>query len=254
MPDRHDITGFLEYAKSFTTGIPEIDRNLKLKQDHSLRVLSLTGALCSAEPEAAAVASLAQYTALYHDLSRFEQFQKFRSYNDAESFDHGDRSAEFVQSQNRLAALDAQSQADCLAAIRTHNKAEIPPELNGRARLLAKIVRDADKLDILKILTGHLKNPEANPAIVFSLSPEPRLTPAVRETLLRRQPVRHKDMRTTADFLAGKLQWFDDLNFPWSKQYFLLRGFQKELRHHLPDTEEIRKLFELFYPAAADIR
>ena len=120
---------FAVYAQSFFTGEESIDRNLRLKLAHSFRVRNEMRRLAQAESFSPEETRGALRTALLHDLSRFEQFQRFHSFNDAESFDHGDRSAELAASGDWLEGFGPEERDAILTAIRVHNKLAIPPGL-----------------------------------------------------------------------------------------------------------------------------
>ena len=160
---------FAVYAQSFFTGEESIDRNLRLKLAHSFRVRNEMRRLAQAESFSPEETRGALRTALLHDLSRFEQFQRFHSFNDAESFDHGDRSAELAASGDWLEGFGPEERDAILTAIRVHNKLAIPPGLPELALLWSRAIRDADKLDIIPILLDYLEDPE-NESIVFGLS------------------------------------------------------------------------------------
>lgn len=145
-----------DYAASFYNGQPENDRNIRLKIDHTFRVRDEARRIAAAELPDPAERSLAERAALLHDLSRFEQFARFGTFKDAASFDHGDRSAELAAEQHLLDDLDEAAQADVLDAIRSHNKLAIPGTLSERGTVLAQVVRDADKIDIMPILFDYL--------------------------------------------------------------------------------------------------
>ncbi|MBS1372297.1 MAG: HD domain-containing protein [Lentisphaeria bacterium] len=234
---------FAAYAQSFFTGEETVDRNLRLKLAHSFRVCNEMRNLAAAERFSPALTALALRTALLHDLSRFEQFSRFRTFNDAESFDHGDRSAELALEQGRLEELAPDERGEILTAIRAHNKLAIPAGLPERAQLLAEAVRDADKLDIIPILLGYLEAPE-NKSIVFGLSENPELSPKVFESVMKGECPRHRDMRTISDFVASKFLWVNDLNFGWSRSEFLRRGYLEKIMKHLPETPVFRQLYD----------
>lgn len=234
---------FVAYAESFQTEDELLNRNLRLKLAHSFRVRDEAAALSAAEGFSPELARLSALAAILHDLSRFEQFSRFHSFNDAVSFDHGERSAELAISRCYLDNLTPQERDDVLAAIRVHNKVAIPPDLTPRAGKLARAVRDADKLDILPILIGYLKSPQ-NQSIVFGLDFAPEISPAVRDTMLRGECPRHSDMRTVCDFVSSKLLWAHDLNFNWSRNEFRKRGYLESIRSFLPDTQFIRQIYD----------
>ncbi len=232
-----------DYAAAFLRNDPEFDRNIRLKLAHSLRVRDEARRIAAAESFPTREAELAEFAALLHDYSRFEQFSKFRTFNDAESFDHGEISARLVAGEQLLEPRTTPEERNrILDAIRVHNKVAIPPGFAEPERRLAAVVRDADKIDILPILLDYLEHPD-NESIVFGLSREPRLSPAVRDALRQGCSPAHRDMRTVCDFVAGKLAWVYDLNYPAARAEFRRRNYLERLRSHLPDTGEIDEVY-----------
>lgn len=232
---------FTDYANRFLTGEADFDRNILLKRDHSFRVLKEAEALAAAEIPDAETRNLAEIAALLHDLSRFEQFQKFCTYNDLASFDHGNRSAELVEEMQLLDGLDAAAQTDIIDAIRQHNKLALPENLSPRGAVIARAVRDADKLDIFPILLEYLAQPD-NEVVVLNLKPSRELTPTVLNDMLAGRCPRLRDLRTKTDFLVAKLLWINDLNFRHSLREFRRRDYVGRLSRYLPDTPEVRTI------------
>lgn len=232
---------FTDYANRFLTGEAEFDRNILLKRDHSLRVLKEAEALAGDEIPDAGTRDLTAIAALLHDLSRFEQFQKFRTYNDLASFDHGDRSAELTEELHLLDGLDGDARTDILDAIRHHNKLALPETLSPRGGVIARAVRDADKLDIFPILLEYLAQPD-NEAVVLNLKPSPELSPAVLSDMLAGRCPKLRDLKTKTDFLVAKLLWVNDLNFRHSLREFRRRDYVRQLAHYLPDTPAVRTI------------
>ena len=225
-----------DYAASFYNGQPENDRNIRLKIDHTFRVRDEARRIAAAELPDPAERSLAERAALLHDLSRFEQFARFGTFKDAASFDHGDRSAELAAEQHLLDDLDEAAQADVLDAIRSHNK------LSERGTVLAQVVRDADKIDIMPILFDYLKHP-TNKSVVLNLAASPEITPAVWDDLAAQRTPPHAELRTVADFVSAKLNWVYDLNYPTSRRIFRERGYLETLKDFLPHTQQVETLY-----------
>lgn len=209
------------------------DENIKLKEEHTLCVAAETRRLCRAENIPGRLVKLALYTALLHDLSRFSQFRASGSFNDAASFDHGDRSAELAAADGWVSDLEHGAAEAVLTAVCWHNKPALPDGLSPDALMLARIVRDADKLDIFRVLLEHLDHPE-NSAVTFSLEPSAGITPRIARNIAAGRPVMHRDMRTAADFVAAKLLWPLDMNFGWTRGECLRRGCLDRLMEHLP--------------------
>ena len=233
------IRRFKEYAASFKGAGALCDENIDLKVEHTLRVAAETERLCAAENISARLAELALYAAMLHDVSRFSQFRLSGSFNDAASFDHGDRSAEIAAAEGWVAELEHRAAEAVLTAVCWHNKPSVPETLSPDAMTLTKLVRDADKLDIFNVVLDHLDHPADNPAVTFSLDPRAGVTPAIAAAIAEGKQVAHRDMRSAADFVAAKLLWPFDLNFTWSKREFLKRDYIGRLMKHLPDDPEL---------------
>ena len=232
------IARFRDYAASFKGTDAFCDLNIDLKVEHTMHVLDETRQLCSAEDVDARRSRLAEFVALLHDLSRFEQFRQSGSFNDAESFDHGDRSAELAARDGWVRDLEHREAEAVLTAVCWHNKLAVPGDLSPDAALLTRVIRDTDKLDIMRILIDHLDHPGKNPAVVYSMDRNTRLTPAVAAALAAGRQVDHRDMRTAVDFTAATLSWVYDLNFTWSRREFLRRDFIGAVMKYLPDDDE----------------
>lgn len=230
---------FLQYADSFLTGNEEVDINLQLKKDHTLRVVAEAEALARAESFQEEESFLLFCSALLHDLSRFEQFVRFQTFNDAVSFDHGERSYELFGELDFPGAGSTENERRIIqTAVRYHNRRTVPADLSPAERKILLAVRDADKTDIINILLEHLKNP-VNPAIVYKLPDQPGLSAEVASALLAGTTPAHADFKTGLDFLAAKLAWGFDLNYSWTCREFLRREYLQKLRHALPEKPEV---------------
>ena len=184
--------------------------------------------------------------ALFHDLSRFEKYTRFRTFRDADSFDHGDKSAELMLSGDFIAELP-DSEKDLIAtAIRAHNKMTIPSNLTGDVLAAAKMVRDADKLSILGIvyryLTGQIPN---DPTMKLDLPETDTYSPSIYQAVIDGSPVNYADLRSMNDFLLILCTWTADLNYRASRHYAAEHGLYDRLLSLLPEDDNTKRLPEL---------
>ena len=213
--------------------------NVQLKTDHTLRVLEEAEHLACAEKFSAGECLILEYSCLFHDLSRFEQFAKFQTYNDTISFDHGEYSYELLQRDHWLPEYLSDREKNIICtAVRYHNKRVMPEKLAAEELKILSAVRDADKTDIFNILLNHLKNPE-NPAIVYKLSDFSGLSEKVAAAIMAESSPDNADLETETDFLAAKFAWGFDLNYGWTCREFLKREYFQKLRTALPEQTEM---------------
>lgn len=166
-----------EQAKDF---FEEYCRNFEIKQEldlmgtyshkyfHTYRVVDkmkeITSRLKLTEKER----DLAIITAYFHDLGRFEQLRLSGVYDDSKShFDHAKESVSVLKKSGYFTKfpIDKCDEEAVYFAILNHNKLKITECDDSLSLLLAKLIRDADKLVImwespqhLKCLTNHVSN------------------------------------------------------------------------------------------------
>lgn len=95
---------------------------------------------------------LAKLIGLLHDIGRFEQVRRFGDFRDHLTVDHAKLGADLLEEGllNKFVE-DRQYDDIILKAIRMHNRFAIDEELDERTLLHAKIIRDADKVDIFRV-------------------------------------------------------------------------------------------------------
>lgn len=142
----------LEKAKQQFIGYTENydleNEHIKRKQQHSLRVMEISKQIAQGLKLSQEDIELAMLIGLLHDIARFEQYTQYRTFRDFESVDHGDLGAEILQKDIRKYIDTNEYHEIILKAVKNHNKFQVEENLSEREMLFAKIVRDADKLDI----------------------------------------------------------------------------------------------------------
>lgn len=133
-----EIDIFENYINNYDLNIPELYK----KKMHTYRVVEFAKEIASSINLSEDDTNKACICALFHDLGRFPQFSKYKTFQDAISIDHGDKSYEILKELNY-------NDQDVLSAVKYHNKYSVPQDLSDSEILFANITRDADKLDIL---------------------------------------------------------------------------------------------------------
>ena len=81
--------------------------------------------------------------ALFHDIGRFPQAKEYNTFSDRKSFDHGDKGSEILKELNYNDDI-------VIKAVKYHNKYDFP-KFDDLTDMHIKIVRDADKIDIMHV-------------------------------------------------------------------------------------------------------
>ena len=235
---------FTAYARSWLTGDPEVDRHLALKLDHSFRVCAHVSELVACEPALAdrEVSRAVKIAALFHDVARFEQFVTFKTFADDLSWNHGVIGARTVLRQGFIKKESPAVRRLILGAVVLHNRPYLPAALPEKLRLVLSGLRDADKLDILRVMEGHLKpGGTADNVVLLHLADEPECcSPAVLSALKERRTARYRDMRNYNDFRIVLCTWVFDLYFPTALRIAKREGHIERIIDGLAAVPEVQ--------------
>lgn len=135
---------FIKYTENYDL----INDRIKGKQEHSLRVMYISRQIAERLGLLKEEVELATLIGLLHDIARFEQYTKYKTFRDLESIDHGDLGAEILQKDIRKYIENDKYDEIIIKSVKNHNKYKIEDGLTKKEELFAKIVRDADKIDI----------------------------------------------------------------------------------------------------------
>lgn len=137
---------FLKFAEQYDLTFPKMKRKLQ----HSFRVKENAKNIAKSLNLNNDEIEIATLIGLLHDIGHFEEIQEKDILKLNTKIDHGDLGIEILQKNNYLRKFIKENTYDniILKAIKNHNKFKIINELTKKELLFAKIIRDADKLDI----------------------------------------------------------------------------------------------------------
>ena len=213
------------YMRSFYTENEEVQQAIRLKEVHTGIVTSIAVELAKHLGLAAHDVQLAEIMGLFHDVGRFRQFTIYRTFNDAVSEDHaalGLKTLDELPFFSRLAPAD---EALVRFAIWNHNKKVIAPTEDARELFFARLLRDADKLDIFRVLRPFLAPPDGS-----------GVSPDFLEKFIAGEQVDYTQIRTMDDRKLVRLMWVYDVNFSWTLRRIRERGYIEDIIAHLPEN------------------
>ncbi len=200
---------FTAYINTFRTSDGNLAPMLQLKLTHTLHVVKDAQRIMQDEAWDASARLEGQACALLHDIGRFSQFREFGSFRDSESVDHAQRGVEIIQSLNLLEGVPPPTAQRIIEAVKWHNKKALPEDLDGATAALGHLVRDADKLDIFRVMEsaaadGSLEN---NPEITWGLDIKGAPNPEIIASVLSGEPVDYAKIHSLADFILIQVGW-----------------------------------------------
>lgn len=129
------------------------DINIKLKYNHSNRVMELSKKYAKELGFNDYDIQLATLIGLLHDIGRFEQLRLYNSYNDSDTIDHADFGVKLLFEDGLIKQFWSNEEDYELIkfAIKNHNKFKMEDTNNERFLKHAKLIRDTDKIDIMYV-------------------------------------------------------------------------------------------------------
>jgi len=243
--DRKHLSFCHKWFEGYTSRVhcpdAEIEKNILLKLSHTIRVCEniaiIAGPMGMKEEDLA----LAQALALFHDVGRFEQLRRFGSFNDNTTVDHALLSLKVVNSSGVISCLPKRERNIIRKSIWYHNKYRIPVTEKDDVILFSKLIRDADKLDILGIIAEHFEKREQHPnqALDYGLTDELGLTEKAVSDILQGKMVRIAALKTLGDLRLMYSSWIFDINFPATLACIKKRGYLERLLADLSLEPEI---------------
>ncbi len=147
---------FKSHIRTFREADPAHQRSLDLKEEHTARVGAvmdrLTGELHLSEN----TRLIAAATALFHDLGRFPQYHRYRTFRDSDSENHAKLSIRELTRHRVLHTLEPAERHLIGRAVIYHNRLHLPDHLDPVTLLHSRLLRDADKVDILRVMADEL--------------------------------------------------------------------------------------------------
>ncbi|MBM9614838.1 HD domain-containing protein [Desulfobulbus rhabdoformis] len=238
---------FTRYVNSFYTGEPDVQKNIALKAEHTHRVceniLEIGKSLGISSPELV----IAETAALLHDIGRFEQYHRYRTFADSRSENHASLGVKIIQQNNLLQGFDAVVAGAIIRAVACHNRLEIPAQGDQIFLRTLKMLRDADKLDIWRVVIDYYRNSagERNQAVELGLPDTDDISETIYQGLMAGRPVRFADLQVLNDFKLLQMGWIYDLNYQKSFDLVGRRGYLEAIRDTLPQgSRKVQELYE----------
>lgn len=261
---------FQEYTDRYDSTNPKI----KLKIDHTYRVADLCEQIAQSLELSAAEVDLAWLSGMLHDVGRFEQLRRYNTFSDAQSVDHARFAVELLYDDGLIAdyvpeisttelvadartwrsmgganeSPTAQSEdiplSDILQTLRIaigeHSAYQIQKGLDERTRMFCQILRDADKVDIFRVICDTPMEE------VYGFQTKDILrsaiTPEVMQAFYEHHAVLRKLKKCPADYIVAHGSLTFELVYPESLRIAKEQGYLKQMmsfQSENPDTAEI---------------
>lgn len=220
------------------------DEKVRLKIEHTCRVSELCERIAQSQHLDKTECDLAWLLGMLHDIGRFEQLRNYGTFIDAQSIDHALYGAEILFEQGRIRDYIEDEREDKLlrAAVAYHSAYCLPEVLDERTRMFSQILRDADKIDILKV------NVDFPLEEIYNVSTEKLLAAEVSEAVMEAFKEGHTVLRslkrTPVDNVVGHISLVYELVYPISLALAKEQGYIQKLMNFQSENPKTQEQFE----------
>ena len=227
------------YMKSFYTDDEEVQRGILIKENHTGYVTSNCVELAKHLKLNHHDVELAEIIGLFHDVGRFRQYSIYKTFNDADSEDHADLAIKVIDELDFFKKLSTEDFEIVKFSIQQHNKKEIAPSDDERKILFAKIIRDADKLDIYRVLEPFFAQENADKMPNFIKGAQiADISDDFVEHFAKGEQADYREIRTNGDRKIVRLMWIYNVNYAWTMKKIVERGFIEKIIENLPKNKK----------------
>ncbi len=233
---------FNDYSMAFIEKADNPDPFI-LKKEHTLRVceeIVIIGRQLLL-PEDDLI--LAEAIALLHDIGRFVQLEKYNTFVDQFSENHAELGLAVINDQGFLDFCEKNEACLIKEAVRFHNAADIPSDRDNRTLFFMRLIRDADKLDIWRVVTEHYEKPDSDNEKIINLGLEDdgKISHEAVEAVCQETFVKTFMIKRLNDLKLLQISWVFDLNFPQSVSRLKQKGYIDKIISTMPMLPGLEK-------------
>lgn len=266
--------------KKYTDNYDTRDEKIKLKVDHTYRVAALSERIAESLGLNKEDTDLAWLIGMLHDIGRFEQLKNYGTFSDADSIDHAHYGVTLLfdegliwkfidetdigalkntdnkfkneniserylnSSKDKENSKEGVTELDIIkTAIWNHSAYRVEDGLPERVVMFCNIIRDADKIDILKV------NYDVTLEVIYDVTTEElknaEVTDEVMTAFMEHHAVLRSLKKTPIDNLVGHVALVFELVYNESFKIVEEQGYLKKMLSYVSDNPKTVKQFEV---------
>ena len=238
------------YVDTYREADGELPVMMRLKRVHTGFVVKNAEAIADGEGFTDEEREVSLAAALLHDTGRYEQLKRYNTFKDSDSVDHAVFSHDIVVEKGWLEKVEVEGRGlqwkdAILKAVLYHNRRDLPEDMDPLTEVAAHTVRDADKLDIFRVLEDRVGHTDwkSDTRAFWNLAINDPPNPVVVECIEKGQPVDYQNVKSLSDFVLIQVGWMiSGLHFATSRRLCRERNhlaFRRKFLHELTDSPAI---------------
>ena len=231
--------------KEYTDRYDSTEAKIALKIFHTYKVAEIAEDIAKSLNLSDEDVDIAWLLGMLHDIGRFEQVKRYNTFSDAQSVNHAKFGCELLFEQGLVRDyIEDDSQDELInLAIKNHNEFRIEEGLDERTEMFCNILRDADKVDILRV---QLDTPMEE---IYNVTTAELKNDIVSEAVMKSFFEKHAILRslkkTSVDNIVGHISLVFELVYDRSLEIVKEQGYLFQIMNFKSDREETAKQLEL---------
>ena len=232
---------FAAYTRNYDPSNPKI----ALKIAHTYRVADNCEEIAKSLELDDEDIEFAWLSGMLHDIGRFEQIKRYNTFIDSESVDHAEFGADLLFGEENLIKDYINFRLwdkDLEIVIRQHNKYRIDSLISGKTLVFCNILRDADKVDILRV------NVETPMEEIYNVTREVLFSSGVSQKVMDQVREHHAIFRdimvSPAEHLIGHIALSFELVYPKSWELAKEQGYLYQMFDFPTNNDSTKKALE----------
>ena len=226
---------FDKYVSYYNRNDVPIERKVK----HSFRVMNHSILIAKSLYLSEQDIKLAGLIGLLHDIGRFEQIKNYHTFIDSKSINHAKYGVKVLFEDGLIRSFIESDEYDNLIrkAILNHNRLKIEDGLSDKELLHAKLIRDADKLDIFYNLTFEDKSAVWGKDDISNEI----ISDEIYREYIENKSINYSHMNTGADLLVANFAYVYNIYFKQSLIFLKNKNYLEKIYKRFDFKDRITK-------------
>lgn len=238
-------TWYDTYVSEFSSDNNEIQINIDLIKDHNSRVIENIKELGFSINLEESDFLILQTAALLHDIGRFDQLMKHASYADNEESNHIQIGLDVIDEQKVLAELEESEKILIGTCVKLHDISVLPKIEDEHALGLIQLLRDADRIDVLRIVSEYYTHKKIYPNrhLDMELKETPGVSKKISKAVMNENVAGRDDVENVNDLKLSQMSWVFDMKNKRSFKMISENGYIKAIFETLPKNDVVIDMY-----------
>lgn len=186
---------------------------------------------------------IVEFIGLFHDIGRFYQYDRYETFNDDESENHGKLSIKVLEDEGIINMIDYELRKYIVDPILMHNMKDLPKLDDKKMYLYSALLRDADKLDGFRSISVY-ERANKNLAYFKNKSDEPIISDEVYNNIMNHKSVYKYNLKTILESQIVSLGYItSDINFNTTLKLIKENDYTTKMFKKMQDTPRSRYIY-----------